>query len=82
MEIQKPRVICDRKNRRVWILGLISSATCKQVMTCLDLLTKESLAPIKIVLSGEGGNFFSCLEIYQTLSENDWVKVRNYYHRL
>lgn len=67
MKIEKPRVICDEKSRRIWILGLISSVTCKQVMAYLDSLTKESLAPINIILSGEGGNFFSCLEIYQVL---------------
>ncbi len=31
------------------------------------MLTKESLASIKIILTGEGGTFFPCLEIYQAL---------------
>ena len=67
MKTEKPRVICDRENRRIWILGLVSSVTCERVIAYLDILTKESLASIKIILSGEGGNFFSCLEIYQIL---------------
>ncbi len=67
MKTKKPQVICERENRRIRILGLISPVTCKQVIAYLVALMEESFAPIEIVLSSEGGNFLSCLEIYQTL---------------
>lgn len=64
----KPRVICDAKNRQLWILGDIESFSLRnKAIKFLEKLDIESSQPIKIIISSIGGNFLYCFEIYQTI---------------
>lgn len=72
----KSRVICDAKNRRLWILGNIKSRGLKnKAVNFLKKLDIISLQPIMIIISSGGGTFYYCLEIYQTIRNLKSISV-------
>ena len=67
---KSPRhVFYDLEKRRIYLIGLITPITPFLIERAFDKLISVNVAPIKLLISSEGGDYYATLKIFYCISK-------------